>query len=282
MYLDLGFGGLVLKVLEGFGVSKVVLSNNPCFKPGDYVSSWTMWEEYSVIAGGERLEVVDPSFAPLSYYLGALGMPGFTAYVGLFEILKPKGGETIFVSAASGAVGQMVGQLAREAGLFVVGSAGSKQKVDLLRNKLGYDAAFNYKEEDDLVSALRTHCPRGIDMYFENVGGKVLDAVLENMNSFGRIAVSGMISQYDTDKKDGVFNLYKIISRRITIQGFLQSDYVHLWPKFMELMTGYLNASKVVYFEDFAQGLDNAPNAFCRLMSGEKIGKQIITVAEDY
>jgi NADPH-dependent curcumin reductase CurA len=118
-------------------------------------------------------------------------------------------------------------------------------------------------------------------MYFENVGGKMLDAVLENMNSFGRIAVSGMISQYDTDRKDGVFNLFKIISRRITIQGFLQSDYVHLWPKFMELMTEFLTADKVVYFEDFAPGLDNAPNAFCRLMSGAKIGKQIITVAED-
>ena len=118
-------------------------------------------------------------------------------------------------------------------------------------------------------------------MYFENVGGKILDAVLENMNPFGRIAVSGMISQYDTDRKDGVFNLYIIISRRITMQGFLQSDYAHLWPKFMELMVGFVKADKVVYFEDFAQGLDNAPNALCRLMCGAKIGKQIVTVAED-
>ncbi|KAG0562119.1 hypothetical protein KC19_9G119900 [Ceratodon purpureus] len=269
------------QVLEGFGVSKVVESANPNFKPGDYVSSWTKWEEYSVIPKGERLTIIDPSFAPLSYYLGALGMPGFTAYVGIYEILKPKKGETIFVSAASGAVGQMVGQLAREAGLYVVGSAGSQEKIDLLRNKLGYDAAFNYKEEEDHVAALKKYCPRGIDMYFENVGGKTLDAVIDNMNPFGRIAVCGLISQFGKEKKDGVSNLYKFISARITMQGFLQSDHLHLMPKFMELMAGYLKANKLVYFEDFADGLDNAPNAFCRMLSGSKIGKQIITIAKD-
>lgn len=269
------------QVLEGLGVSQVVESANPKFKPGDFVSSWTKWEEYSVIPEGKGLKLIDPSVAPLSYYLGALGMPGFTAYVGLYEILKPKKGETIFVSAASGAVGQMVGQLAREAGLYVVGSAGSQDKIDLLKNKLGYDAAFNYKEEKDHVAALKKYCPRGIDMYFENVGGKTLDAVIDNMNPFGRIAVCGLIAQWEEGnfrKAEGLFNLYQIINKRITMQGFLQSDYQHLQPQFMSLMAGYLKEEKLVYLEDFAQGLENAPNAFCRMMTGSKIGKQIIKV----
>jgi len=258
-----------------------VESANPQFKPGDYASSWTKWEEYSVIPEGKGLKLIDPSVAPLSYYLGALGMPGFTAYVGLYEILKPKKGETIFVSAASGAVGQIVGQLAREAGLYVVGSAGSQDKIDLLKNKLGYDAAFNYKEEKDHVAALKKYCPRGIDMYFENVGGKTLDAVIDNMNPFGRIAVCGLIAHFaggNFRKTEGLFNLYQIINKRITMQGFLQSDYQHLQPQFMSLMAGYLKEEKLVYLEDFAQGLENAPNAFCRMMTGSKIGKQIIKV----
>lgn len=269
------------QVLDGYGVSKVVLSNNSSFKVGDCVSSWTRWEEYSVIPRGQRLKVIDPALAPLSYHAGALGMAGFTAYVGFFEVLKPKKGETLFVSAASGAVGQLVGQLARDAGLYVVGSAGSQEKIDLLTNKLGYNAAFNYKEEPDLVAAVAKYCPQGVDKYFENVGGKTLDAVLDNMNNFGRVAVCGLISQYDQGGQDGVYNLKRIINKRVTLQGFLQSDYLHLEPKFMDHMSKLIKADKLVYFEDFAEGLDNAPNAFCRMMIGSKIGKQVITVAKD-
>jgi NADPH-dependent curcumin reductase CurA len=268
------------QVLEGFGVSEVVQSANPNFKPGDHVTSWTKWEEYSVIAEGKGLKLIDRSVAaPLSYYVGALGMPGFTAYVGLYEVLKPKKGETIFVSAASGAVGQMVGQLAREAGLYVVGSAGSQDKIKLLTSKLGYNAAFNYKEEEDINAALKKYCPRGIDMYFENVGGKTLDAVIDNMNPFGRVAVCGLIAQWTDGKAEGgLLNLYQLISKRIRMQGFFQSDYQHLQPKFMELVAGYVKQDKLVYLEDIAQGLENAPDAFCRMMKGSKIGKQIIQV----
>lgn len=154
-------------------------------------------------------------------------------------------------------------------------------QIDLLTNKLGYNAAFNYKEEPDLVAAVAKYCPQGVDKYFENVGGKTLDAVLDNMNNFGRVAVCGLISQYDQGGQDGVYNLKRIINKRVTLQGFLQSDYLHLEPKFMDHMSKLIKADKLVYFEDFAEGLDNAPNAFCRMMIGSKIGKQVITVAKD-
>jgi NADPH-dependent curcumin reductase CurA len=270
------------KPIDGYGVSKVVLSKNPAFKEGDYVTSFTRWEEYSVIPGGNGLKVIDTSESmPLSYYLGCLGMPGFTAYVGLYEILKPKQGETIYVSAASGAVGQLVGQLAKLAGLYVVGSAGSQQKIDLLKEKLGYNAAFNYKQETDYNAALKKYCPKGIDMYFENVGGKMLEAVLDNMNKFGRIAVCGLISQYEKENSDGIHNLWKLISARITMRGFLQGDHANLQPEFLQKMLGYLKEKKFVYIEDIDEGLESAVGAFVKLLSGGNVGKQILKVATD-
>ncbi|CAK9265429.1 unnamed protein product [Sphagnum jensenii] len=267
------------KPLNGFGVSKVVLSNNPDFNEGDYVTSWTGWEDYSVIPGGKGLKAVDPVTVPLSYYVGCLGMPGFTAYVGLFEVLKPKKGEIIYISAASGAVGQLVGQLAKLAGLYVVGSAGSQQKVDLLIKTMGYDAAFNYKEESDFSAALKKYCPQGIDLCFENVGGKMLEAVLDNMKTYGRIAICGMVSQYDKDETAGASNLSRILTSRLTVQGFLQSDYLHLQPQFIEKMVTYLKERKIVYVEDLDEGLESAVGAFIKLLKGGNVGKQIVRVA---
>lgn len=267
------------KPIEGFGVSKVVDSDNPSFKPGDLISGITGWEEYSLIRRTEQLRKIKPDDIPLSLHLGLLGMPGFTAYAGFYEVCSPKKAEYVLVSAASGAVGQLVGQLAKLLGCYVVGSSGSSQKVDLLRNKLGFDEAFNYKEEPDLDAALKRYFPHGIDIYFDNVGGDMLDAALVNMRIHGRIAVCGMVSEKNLSDPEGIRNLYNLITKRIRMQGFLQSDYLHLFPRFLEDVISFYKQGKIVYIEDMNEGLESAPSAFVGLFSGKNVGKQVIRVA---
>ncbi|KAH7670850.1 2-alkenal reductase (NADP(+)) protein [Dioscorea alata] len=269
------------KVIVGYGVSKVVDSGHPDFKAGDLVWGITGWEEYSLITTPERLKKIKYTDVPLSYYTGILGMPGLTAYVGFYEICCPKKGETVYVSAASGAVGQLVGQFAKLMGCYVVGSAGSQEKIDLLKNKLGFDDAFNYKEEQDLTAALKRCFPTGIDIYFENVGGAMLDAVLLNMREHGRIAVCGLISQYNKTQRDPVHNLFCLISKRILMQGFLEPDHKHKYPQFEEQVIQYIRDGKVTYVEDVAEGLENAPSALIGLFSGKNIGKQVVLIAHE-
>ncbi|KAL7109547.1 hypothetical protein ACP275_06G182000 [Erythranthe tilingii] len=268
-------------VIEGFGVSKVIDSDNPNFKPGDIVSGFTGWEEYTLIHKPEQLRKVEPDNMPLSYFIGLLGMPGFTAYAGFYEVCAPKKNEYVFVSAASGAVGQLVGQLAKLHGCYVVGSAGSSQKVDLLKHKLGFDEAFNYKEEPDLDAALKRYFPQGIDIYFENVGGSMLEAVLVNMRIHGRIAVCGMVSQQGVSDEKGIKNLFNLISKRIRMQGFLQHDYLHLFPSFLEKVGALYKEGKITYLEDINEGLESGPSAFAGLFTGKNIGKQVICVAPE-
>uniref|UniRef100_A0A5B7BX95 Enoyl reductase (ER) domain-containing protein n=1 Tax=Davidia involucrata TaxID=16924 RepID=A0A5B7BX95_DAVIN len=268
-------------VIEGFGVSRVVDSDNPNFKAGDLVTGFTGWEEYSLIQKAVQLRKIQQDDIPLSYYVGLLGMPGFTAYAGFHEVCTPKKGEYVFVSAASGAVGQLVGQLAKLHGCYVVGSAGTSQKVDILKNKLGFNEAFNYKEEPDLDAALKRYFPQGIDIYFDNVGGAMLEAALLNMRIHGRIAVCGMVSQYSVSDPQGVRNLFYLISKRIRMEGFLQSDYLHLFPRFLEDVISFYKQGKIVYIEDMNEGLERAPAAFVGLFSGKNVGKQVICVAPE-
>ncbi|XP_050256997.1 2-alkenal reductase (NADP(+)-dependent)-like [Quercus robur] len=197
--------------INGLGVAKVLDSGHPNFKKGDLVWGNTGWEEYSLITDFQLLFKIQHTNVPLSYYTGILGLPGLTAYGGFYEVCSPKKGDNVFISAASGAVGQLVGQLAKLLGCYVVGSAGSKEKVDLLKKKFKFNEAFNYKEEPDLDATLKRYFPEGIDIYFENVGGKILDAVLLNMRAHGRIAACGLISQYNLDKPEGVHNLMHLI-----------------------------------------------------------------------
>ncbi|XWS65256.1 hypothetical protein CRYUN_Cryun05aG0077200 [Craigia yunnanensis] len=273
---------LLSQPIEGFGVAKVLDSDNPNFKPGDFISGLIGWEEYSLIHNTSQLRKIQPDDSiPLSYHVGLLGMPGFTAYAGFYEICSPRKGEYVFVSAASGAVGQLVGQLAKLHGCYVVGSAGSSQKVDLLKNKLGFDEAFNYKEEADLDAALKRYFPQGINIYFDNVGGAMLDAALLNMRVHGRIAVCGMVSLHSISDPNGIHNLYCLVTKRIKMQGFLQSDYLHKFPLFVEHVTENYKQGKIVYIEDMNKGLETAPAAFVGLFSSKNIGKQVICVAQE-
>ncbi|XVF84227.1 hypothetical protein PTKIN_Ptkin17bG0008900 [Pterospermum kingtungense] len=267
--------------ISGYGVAKVLDSAHPDFKKDDLVWGTTGWEEYSLITVTEtnHLFKIQDTDVPPSYYAGILGMPGLTAYVGFYELCSPKKGENVFVSAASGAVGQLVGQFAKLQGCYVVGSAGSNEKVDLLKNKFGFDEAFNYKEEPDFVATLKRFFPEGIDIYFDNVGGKMLDAVLVNLRDHARIAVCGMISQYNLlEQPEGVHNLTSIVTRQVRMQGYLVHEYYHLYPKYLEMIFPLIREGKVVYVEDMADGLENAPAALVGLFSGRNIGKQVVAV----
>ncbi|XP_058743406.1 2-alkenal reductase (NADP(+)-dependent)-like isoform X2 [Vicia villosa] len=263
------------------GVSKVLESGHEDYKEGDLVWGLTKWEEYSLIPAAQILLKIQHTDVPLSYYTGILGMPGLTAYAGFFEVGSPKKGENVFVSAASGAVGQLVGQFAKLHGCYVVGSAGTKEKVDLLKNKFGYDEAFNYKEEQDLDAALKRYFPEGIDIYFENVGGKTLDAVLLNMRIHGRIPACGMISQYNLTQPEGVTNLAHLVYKRIRMEGFNSADFFHLYPKFLEFVLPHIREEKIVYVEDIAEGLENGPAALVGLFSGRNVGKQVLVIARE-
>ncbi|KAI3712926.1 hypothetical protein L1987_71496 [Smallanthus sonchifolius] len=267
--------------ISGNGVSRVLDSSLPGFKKGDLIWGVINWEEYSLIKDTSSLIKIQHIDVPLSYYTGILGMPGVTAYVGFYEICSPKKGDTVFVSAASGAVGQLVGQFAKLYGCYVVGSAGSKEKVDLLKNKFGFDEAFNYKEEQDLNAALKRYFPNGIDIYFENVGGKMLDEVLRNMRHHGRIAACGMITQYNLDQPEGIQNLFLIVAKRIRMEGFLVFDYCHLYPKFLEMILPLIHEGKITYVEDIVEGLENAPAALIGLYSGKNVGKQVVAIAHE-
>ncbi|KAJ0972966.1 hypothetical protein J5N97_020925 [Dioscorea zingiberensis] len=270
-------------VIRGFGVSRVLDSGHSDFKAGDYVWGVTGWEEYTLITDTQSLFKI-PIFTadvPLSYYTGLLGMPGFTAYVGFYELCSPKKGEFVFISAASGAVGQLVGQFAKLTGCHVAGSAGSDEKVELLKTKFGFDDAFNYKKEKDLGVALKRCFPEGIDIYFDNVGGAMLDAVLKNMRDNGRVSVSGMISQYNLEKPEGIYNLMNLISKSIMMKGFHVMDYVHLYPKFQEMAIEYIKSGEIIYLEDKAEGIENAPAALVGLFRGLNVGKQLVVVAHE-
>jgi NADPH-dependent curcumin reductase CurA len=262
------------------GIGEVVKSNNADYKLGEKVIAKVTWETYSVLKVNDRAcKVPDIEGIPLTYWLGVLGMPGMTAYIGLHKIGNPKAGQTIFISSASGAVGTIVGQLAKEMGLKVVGSAGDDSKVNLLLQELNFDAAFNYKKEDTF-EALKKYCPQGIDLYWENVGGKTLENVLSNCNNFARIIACGMISGYNTSNPEGVHNLVLIVSKRIRMEGFLVwDDWDQYWPGLIKDIPELLKKGAIKYKEDITEGLENAPEAFLEFLKGKKHGKCNVKVS---
>jgi len=266
------------ETITGGSIGTVVLSNSENFQEGECVLNFEGWREY-FLSNGDGLTKVDPSIAPVQTFLGALGMPGMTAYVGLLNIGQPKENETVYVSAASGAVGSIVCQIAKIKGCRVIGSAGSDQKVDWLLNKIGIDGAFNYKNVENITAELKKQCPDGIDIYFENVGGEHLEAVLFNMNSFGRIPVCGMISQYNqTEPQSGPRNLGFVIGKRLLLQGFIVSDHYDQLPQFQADMVEWLKDDKIKWEETIVEGIENTPKAFIGLFTGENLGKMLVRV----
>lgn len=267
--------------LSGGSVGQVVASRHKAFEAGDYVLANQGWREFFV-SDGQRLRQIDPSLVPIQAYLGVVGMPGFTAYIGLLEIGQIKEGETVFVSAASGAVGSVACQIAKIKGCRVVGSAGSSEKIAWLLAEAGIDGAFNYKEVDDLNGELKRLCPEGIDIYFENVGGPQLEAALRRMNVYGRVVMCGMISQYSAiEPVPGPRNLNLVIRKRLTLKGFIISDHNDLLPRFYADMSQWIRAGRIKWRETIVDGLENAPRAFIGLFRGENIGKMLVQIGPD-
>jgi hypothetical protein len=268
------------EVMIGGTVGEVVASRNPHFSVGDAVVGMGGWQEYQRVPAGARgvLQKVDTRHVPLSAYLGPVGMPGVTAWYGLTQIIAPKAGETVVVSAASGAVGGVVGQLAKERGCRAVGLAGGPDKCAYVVNELGFDACIDYKAHPDLKSlskALKEACPNGIDGYFENVGGMILDAVMLRMNAFSRIAMCGMIAGYN-GAPTPMTNPALILVNRMKVEGFIVSEHMNVWPEALKELGTLVATGKLKYRETVAQGLENAPEAFLGLLKGRNFGKQLV------
>ncbi|CAG8592447.1 8575_t:CDS:2 [Gigaspora margarita] len=264
------------QVLDGYGIAIVVKSNNKKYQVGDYFVGLIGWEEYSHITANvvsaEALakEIFTKFKVPESHFIGLLGIPGMSAYVGLNKIGQPK-------KAASGAVGQVVGQIAKIKGLRVIGSASDDSKIKYLEEELKFDGAFNYKT-CNVDKKLKELCPNGIDIYFDNVGGETLDIVINHLNNFARVVACGMISQYNTKDHYGVKNLIQIIGKRVLIQGFIVSDHFQEMESFRKEMVEWFKQGKLKYKEDIVEGIQNAPQALINILTGKKFGKMIVKI----
>jgi NADPH-dependent curcumin reductase CurA len=264
------------EAMTGGAVGRVVASKNERLAEGDWVLHQLGWREWA-LSDGSGLRKVDPSLAPVSTALGVLGMPGFTAYYGLFHIGRPEPGDTVFVSGAAGAVGSAAGQMAKIAGCRVIGSAGSPEKIAWIR-ELGCDGAFDYHDVP-VGSALRELAPDGIDVYFDNVGGDHLEAAIGAMRNHGRIVACGSISRYnDVEPTPGPRNMFMVVTKRLLMQGYIISDHYEHFPAFIEKATEWVREGRLAYRETVIEGIENAPNAFVGLLRGENLGKMLVQV----
>ena len=264
------------EVMVGGAVSEVVESKHPRHSAGDLVVYASGWQKYAKASGDALMRV--PAGLPPSVFLGPAGMPGVTAWMGLFDVGQPKGGETVLVSAASGAVGSVVGQLAKEKGCRVVGIAGGAEKCRYVVDTLGFDACVDYKR-DGWVQELKSSVPDGVDVIFENVGGEVLNETLKRTNAKARVAICGLISGYNMSEPMSLPNLRIILVNRIRMQGFIVSDDLSRWPEIIRELATRIVSGKIRYRESIADGLENAPKAFIGLLKGENFGKQLVKVA---
>ena len=272
-------------VMEAGALSQVVESKSKDFKVGDFVEGRTGWQDNPTVDTRE-LRSIDPSMAPLSTSIGVLGMPGTTAYVGMHNFAKPQKGETVVVSAASGAVGATVGQIAKIYGCRVVGVAGSEEKCNFTKSELGFDECINYKN-DDFKDKLKLACPNGVDIYWENVGGKTFDNVMPLLNDYARIPVCGLISLYNATSmpggdKDRLPLLFRqILTKRMMIKGFIVFNHYDQREESIIALSNWIKEGKIKYKEDFVDGLENAPNAFIGLLNGKNFGKLVVKVNPD-
>lgn len=269
------------EVMVGESVGRIVQSRHDKFQEGQYVSGMFGWQDYGV-SDGEGVRRIDASVAPVSTALHVLGMPGLTAYFGLHEVCQVQEGDTVAVSGAAGAVGSVVGQLAAIKGCRVVGVAGSDEKVRYATEEAGYDAAFNYKTTEDYVAAFRTHCPDGIDVYFDNVGGPISDAVFPCLNLGARVGICGQISQYNaTEVPQGPRLFWHLIVKRAMVKGFLVFDFLPQYREALKQMTEWYTAGQLKCRERVTVGLENAPQAFIEMLHGANIGKQLVQICPD-
>jgi NADPH-dependent curcumin reductase CurA len=270
-------------VMEGGTVSEVIASNNPGFVKGDIVLSRAGWQTHA-LSDGTGLRKIDPTLGPVSTAVGVLGMPGMTAYTGLLDIGKPQAGETVVVAAASGAVGSAVGQIAKIKGARAVGIAGGKDKCDYVTRELGFDACLDHRDPD-LAGKLKDACPKGVDVYFENVGGAVFEAVFPLLNAFARVPVCGLIAHYnDTEAhtpKWASSMMRAVLTKRLTIRGFIVRDFAARHGDFLRDMSGWVREGKLKHREFVTEGLDSAPDAFMGLLKGANFGKQLVRVGPD-
>ena len=267
-------------VMVGGVVGEVIESNLPPFAVGDIVQGEFGWQEYA-ISNGKGVRKVDPSLAPISTAIGVLGMPGLTAYFGLLEIGQPKAGETVVVSGAAGAVGSLVGQIARIHGCRAVGIAGGETKTRYIRDELGFDAALDYRGSTNYVEDLADLCPRGIDVYFDNVGGRITDVVVRLINSRARMAICGQISQYNLPEPElGPRWMWELIAKQARVEGFLVFQFAERYQQGIRQMADWIREGKLKYREDMVEGFDNLPAAFIGMLGGDNIGKRFVKVAE--
>lgn len=262
------------EVMTGGTVGEVIESKNPKFAKGDRVLAMSGWQQYAQ-SDGRGLQKIDARVLPISVYLGCVGMPGVTAWYGLKQIGAPKAGETVVVSAASGAVGSVVGQLAKFMGCRAVGVAGGKAKCDYVAGELGFDACVDYKA-GNLDADLKAAAPSGIDVYFDNVGGAVLDTVLKQLNAFARIPLCGLISGYSATEAYPLRNYRSLLVNRVRLQGFIVSEHMELWPQALQELGAGVASGRIKYRESIAQGIENAPRAFMGMLKGENFGKQLV------
>lgn len=266
------------KPLSSGTVAEVIASKNENFATGDFVYGMLAWKTQQV-SKGDDLQKVDPNKAPLSAYLGVVGMTGLTAFLGLYEIGKPKKGETLVVSGAAGAVGSIVGQIGKILGLTVIGIAGSDEKVALLKSEFGFDHGINYKTTTDMKAALKEAAPNGVDIYFDNVGGPISDAVLFSINKFARMVICGAISVYNsTEVPTGISVQPFLIKNSALMQGFIVANYADKFPEAMKHLTTWLGEEKLTYRETIVEGFENTPQAFLDMMAGNKKGKMVVKV----
>jgi len=268
------------EVMRSGSVGEVIESQHPDYQVGDYMTGWGGVQQY-IATNGENWYKVDPSIAPLTTFMGTLGMPGMTAYFGILEVGKIKEGDIVLVSGAAGAVGSVVGQIAKIKGCHVVGIAGGPEKCKYIVEELGFDAAIDYKNED-LKSAVRKACPKGIDVYFDNVGGEMLDVALSSLRMHARIAICGAISQYNNMQAvKGPSNYLSLLVNRATMEGFVVMDYSKKYMEAAMQMGGWMMEGKLKTKEDIFEGIENFHDTFLRLFNGEKLGKLILKVSEN-
>ena len=260
-------------------VGRVIASQNDRFRTGDYVWGFLDWTLRTRVARGEGLHKIDPALGRPSFAISALGMPGLTAWVGAIELGNPSPGDTVYISSAAGTIGQLAGQFAKRAGARVIGSVGSDEKLDFVLKHCGYDAAFNYKTRD-MDEALRELCPRGIDVYLDNVGGTTLEAAIRHANPGARFPICGMISRYNEVSDTGIRGMQMMVSKRITMTGYIISDHVHKLAAYQQRVAPWFRSGEMQFYADIVDGLEVAPSALIGMLKGDAMGKRLVKVAD--